>query len=116
MPGDREGASARRRCAGSVTTEQQQADGGHADADPLAGADLEAEQPLGQHREHHDAGGEHGLDDGQRRERERGDVQDPGAGGDAMPIANQLEPNRARAAAQRVAHVDRGRRVAPRCL
>ena len=62
--------------------EQQQAERGHADADPLADADLEAEDALGQHGEDHDAGGEHGLDDRQRREGERGDVEDPGADGD----------------------------------
>ena len=60
--------------------EQQQAERGHADADPLAQADLEAEDPLGHDGEDHDAGGEDGLDDRQRGVGQGGDVEDPGAG------------------------------------
>ena len=53
---------------------------GEADAQPLARADLEAEQPLGHDGEEHDAAGEDHLDDGDRRERHRGHVEDPRAG------------------------------------
>jgi hypothetical protein len=67
---------------GSVTDEEEQAGGRHADPEPLTRADLEAEHALREHGQEHDAGGQHGLDDGQRREREGEDVQDPGAGGD----------------------------------
>ena len=63
--------------------EQDEAGGGHRDADPLAAADLEAEHPLGHHREHHDAGGEHGLDDGERGEGRAATWQQPGAERDA---------------------------------
>ena len=80
--------------AGSVIDEEEEAAGGHADADPLAGADLEAEQPLGHHGEDHDAGGEHGLDDGERGEGEGGDVEDQALVATAMPIANHLEEKR----------------------
>ena len=60
---------------GQRDDQQHQAERGHADADPLAQADLEAEQPLGHHGHDHDAGGEHGLDDARaarRRARRRG--------------------------------------------
>ena len=82
---------------------------------PLAGADLEAEHALGEDREDHDAGGEHGLDDGQRREGERGDVQDPGPGGDGHadgePPARKSFPT-----LDRPADVDARAAQAPRCL
>ena len=62
--------------------EQHEPGRGHRDARPLAAADAVAEDPVAEHGEHHDAGGEHDLDRRERGERERGDVQDPRAGGD----------------------------------
>ena len=91
--------------------EEEEAAGGHADADPLAHADLEAEHPLGQHGEHDDAGGEHGLDDRHRGEGEGGDVEEPGAGGDGHADREPLGLEEVAAGAQRMAHVDLRRLV-----
>ena len=91
--------------------EQQQAERGHGDADPLAHADLEAEDPLGHDGEDHDAGGEHGLDDRQRGEGERGDVEDPGAGGDGHADREPLARVQLLRRTERMTDVDRGRLV-----
>ena len=97
----------RRRGGRQRDDEQQQAARGHRDAEPLAQADLEAEHPLGEHGEDHDAGGEHGLHDRQRREGQRGDVEDPGAERDGHAEREPLERT-ARGRPQRMADVDGG--------
>ena len=94
--------------------EQRQAGGGHDHADPLARADLAAEQPLAEHREHHDAGRERHLDERERREGERRDVQDPGAGRDRHAENEPARAEQAADALQRRAQLDarRQRRAA----
>ena len=83
--------------------EQRQAGGGHDHADPLARADLAAEQPLADHREHHDAGRERDLDDataGRGRARRR-----------AGPTRRRRSPCRSRTSAS---GTGRGRSAAAR--
>ncbi len=79
--------------------EQHQPGGGQRQADPLAAADLEAEQPLGHHRDEHHAGRERDLDHGHRRQRERGHVQAPAGGRDEHaqrePLRGVQRPGRA---------------------
>ena len=118
-----EGDHARQRVAGVRAArgrqrddEEEEAAGGHADADPLAGADLEAEQPLGHHGEDHDAGGEHRLDDRERGVGEGGDVEEPGAGGDGHADREPLRGEELLDRAQRMAHVDLRRLVGPPVL
>ncbi len=70
------------RAVGSVRErhgQQDQAQAGEREAPPLPVADLDAEQALGHHADHHDAAGEDDLDDRDRRHRQRGDVEDPRA-------------------------------------
>ena len=86
------------------------------DADPLAHADLEAEDPLGHHGQDHDAGREHGLDDGQRGERERGDVEQPRDGGDAHADREPLARVQLHGRPERVPDVTVGASLAPLCL
>ena len=62
---------------GQRHAEQHQADGGQAQPDPLAPADLEAEQAVGHHGDEHDARRERDLDHRHRRQRERRHVQRP---------------------------------------
>ena len=97
--------------AGSVTTSRIEARGRHRHARPLARADLEAEDPLREHRQHHDAGREHGLDDGERSEDEGGDVEQPGAERDAHADREPLGAEQRGAGAQRVPDVHRRRLV-----
>ena len=86
LEGDhRRGRVARVRAAGGRKRDRQQheAEGGEADAEPLAAADAEAEDALGEDREEDEAAGDDGLDERERRERHRRDVEAPGA--DAPP-------------------------------
>ena len=87
-----------------VTAIRVRPEGGEADSRPLAVAELEAEDAVGEHGEEHQPAGDHGLDERERRERERGHVEDPGAErhehADREPLA-LVEADRA---AQRVAH------------
>ena len=101
---------------GERDDEQYEAERGHAHADPLAHADLEAEDALGEDREHHDAGGEHGLDDRERGEGESRDVEQPGAGGDAHADREPLGGEQGPDGLQRMPNVDLGGAQAPRCL
>ena len=86
-------------------------------ADPLAAAESEAEVTLGEDGQEHEAAREDGLDDRQRRQRERADVKPPGA--ERHDPADR-EPPRAKEpgrALQRVPDLDLGgARTAPRCL
>ena len=59
--------------------EQHEAEGGEADARPLARADRAAEVALRQHGEEDESAGDDGLDDRERRHGEGGDVEDPRA-------------------------------------
>ena len=63
--------------------QQDEAEGRQAEAEPLPRADLEAEHAVGHDGEEHEAAGEDRLDDRQRGQRDRGHVEDPGAGADA---------------------------------
>ena len=81
---------------GSVIDEEHQAEGGEADARPLARADLEAEGALGQDREEHEAAGDDGLDERERREGEGGDVEDPREEGDGHADGEPLGARRGR--------------------
>ena len=85
---------------GHRDAEQHEAGGGEAEAPPLTPADLEAEDAVGHDGDQHDAAGDDGLDDRHRRERERRDVQGPGAGRRRHADREPLErPQRRRAAA-----------------
>ena len=57
--------------------EEREARGREADAEPLALAELEAEQALGQEAEEDEPGRERRLDDRERRDPEGADVQEP---------------------------------------
>ena len=82
---------------GSVTTSRTRPSAVRPTPHHWRPSDLEAEDALGQHGEHHDAGGEHGLDDRQRRERHRRDVQDPGPDrdghADREPLLREQRPD-----------------------
>ena len=91
---------------GQRDREQHEADERQREPPPLALADLEAEQAVGHDGQQHEPAGQHDLDDGQRRQRDRADVQDPGAEADEHADGEPaLAPQRARRA-QRVADVD----------
>ena len=62
--------------------EQHQAERGHPDADPLAQADLEAEDPLGHTARMTTPVESTAWTTRERGVGERGDVEEPGAGGD----------------------------------
>jgi hypothetical protein len=89
---------------------RQQAERGrhHADPDPLATVQLEAEEALGEHRKEDQASREHRLADRERGERERGHVQRERHGRHAPADAPPLRPEEIGRAAQRMAHVDVG--------
>src|SRR5205807_3007488 len=90
---------------------QGEADRGEGYPAPLAASQAEAEVALGEHGEEDEAAGDHGLDDGERRERHRADVQDPGD--DRHEHADREEPlaPEVDAAAQRMAPRDVGSRA-----
>jgi hypothetical protein len=58
--------------------EQHQTERRQTDAGPLAGADVEPEEPLSEHREEDEPTRDHSLDERQRRHGQRGDVEGPG--------------------------------------
>jgi hypothetical protein len=87
--------------------EQEQAERGHGDADPLAEPDLEAEDPLSHDGEDHDAGGEDGLDHRERGVGEGSHVEDPGTGGDGHADREPLAAVELLGRAERVTDVDR---------
>ena len=91
--------------------QQHEAAGGHRDAGPLARPDVEAEDPLGQHGEDHDAGREHRLHDRERRQRQRGDVEQPRAERDRHADREPLRAEQRLARPQRMADVDARRLV-----
>ena len=92
--------------AGRVSTSSVEPGRRHRHAGPLAAAHRLPEEPVTQHGQDHDAGREHGLHGGERHERERRDVQQPGAGADrhaerepargeqrARALSGSLEPD-----------------------
>ena len=93
--------------SGEAKPEEHQPGGGERDADPLAAGDAQAERPLGHHGEQDDASGEHRLNDRQRCDRHRRDVEDPRAGGDHHAEREQLGGEQRPGGAQRVADIDR---------
>ena len=101
---------------GIVMPSRIEADGGEGQADPLALADLEAEDAIGHHGDEHDAAGEDDLDDRQRHQRDRRHVQAPGPATDAMPIVNQREEYSALAVRSGCLTSTAGASQAPRCL
>jgi hypothetical protein len=91
---------------GKRQSEQQQAEGGEADADPLATGHLQAEGALGHDREQDDSPGEYRLDDRQGRHRHCGDMEDPRPGRDREPECERPGGEQRLAGPQRVAVVD----------
>ena len=87
--------------------EEDQAGGSEAETRPLATPDLEAEEAVGHHGDEDDAAGEHDLHDGHRRQRQRGDVEAPGAGRDDHAEREPLGGVQRAGRAERVADVDR---------
>jgi hypothetical protein len=99
---------------GHGDAEQDQAERGAGEAQPLALADLEAEDAVGHDRDEHDATGEHDLHHRERGQRDGGDVQRPRAASHAHADREPLRAPQAACRAQRVADVDRrGRARAP---
>ena len=92
-------------------TEQHQPGRRQPEADPLPAADSHAEDALGHDREQHHPAGQHRLNDRQRHDRHRGDVEDPGAAGDHHPDGEPAGGVQLARGAERPAHVDRGRRA-----
>jgi hypothetical protein len=88
--------------------QQRQADGGAADAGPLARTDVAAEPALGEQRQEDQAAGDDRLDDRQRRERQRGDVEKPGDERHAHADREPLRAEQRDGAGQRVAQGDVG--------
>ena len=80
----------------------------HADPDPLASSQLEAEEALGEHRQKDKASGEHRLADRDRGKRERRDVQRKRSRRHHPADAPPLRAKEIDGTAQRVAHVDIG--------
>ena len=68
---------ARVRAAGERDREEDEADDGEADADPLAARERLALLALGEDREQREPAGRDGLDERERREPEREDVEHP---------------------------------------
>jgi hypothetical protein len=96
------------RAAGQRDHEQHEAERGHGDADPLAHADLEPEDPVGEHGEDDDTGGEHRLDDGQRGGRHGRDVEQPRDRGDAHADRKPLARVQLLRRTERMTDVNRG--------
>jgi hypothetical protein len=87
--------------------------GFEADPDPLATAELEAEEALGEHRQEDEAAREHRLADRDRGKGERDDVQGERRSRHAPADAPPLRAKEIDRAAQRMAHVDVGAATAP---
>ena len=97
---------------GSVTPSRTSPNAVRPQPHPLPAADLQPEHPLGDHRQHHDAACQHRLNDRERGERHRRDMEHPGARGDDHPDREARATCRARSAHRNgSAHVDRGRRA-----
>ena len=94
--------------APSGQRQQGERDRDEADPGPLAAAEIEAEEALGEHREEDEASREHRLADRDRGKRERGDVQGERHRRDGPANAPPLRAKEIDRAAQRVAHVDIG--------
>jgi hypothetical protein len=89
--------------------EKREAEGGHADADPLPGAHVEAEDAVGEDREEDQPGRDDRLHERQRRERHGRDVEDPGADGDAHTDREPLRRPEVLGALKRVLPLHGGR-------
>lgn len=91
--------------------EQHEPDERQREPPPLPLADPEAEHVIGHHREQHEPTGQHDLNDGQRRQRDRADVQHPGDRADEHADRERaLTPQRA-SRSEGVADVDGTRRA-----
>ena len=77
------------------------------DAEPLPSSEAKVEEPLREDSEEHEATGEHGLDDRQRRARERADVQGPREDRDQPPDREPLRAKERGRADERVPRPDR---------
>ena len=86
------------------------------DADPLAAGHLVREEPVGGDREQHQAAGDRRLDQRDRRQRERADVEAPAAIAMTIPSVYQRVPKRANEVATAGRMSTRGDATAPRCL
>src|SRR5215217_3840121 len=101
-----------RRLAGRP--EEPQADGDQRDTDPLAPAELEAKETLGEHGQYDETAGDHGLSQRQRRERERTHVERPTHHRDRPADRPPLRSEELRRTLERPTHIDgwRGDRAA----
>ena len=81
--------------------------GGEPEAEPLAAVEPVAEVALGREGDQHQAPGDHGLDQRQRGDRHRGDVEDPGDRGDREADRPPAGPKQGREALQRAPEPDR---------
>jgi hypothetical protein len=89
--------------------EEDQAQRREGEAPPLTRRGLQAEHAVGHHGEHRDAAGEDGLDDGERGEADRRDVQHPGAGAEEHADGEPLRRPQRPGGAERVLDVHRAR-------
>ncbi len=97
--------------AGQRGREEHEAEGGEADAGPLAEADGAAEPALGDDGEEDEATGDHCLDEREGREGEGADVEDPRPEGHEHADREPLGPEQAHSAANRMAQADVGGRA-----
>jgi hypothetical protein len=88
--------------------EQDERDRDQTDPDPLAATQLEAEEPLGEHRQKHETSRQHGLTDRDRSQAQRGNVQRERHRRHAPPDAPPPRAKEIGGAAQRMVHVDVG--------
>ena len=84
--------------------EEREPQGREGDADPLAPRHLVREQAVGGDREQHQAAGDHGLDQRDRRQGEGGDVQRPRARGDDDAERVPARSEQRQRAAHRASH------------
>src|SRR5205085_10050237 len=89
--------------------EEREARGREADAEPLALAELEAEQALGQEAEEDEPGRERRLDDRERRDPEGADVQEPPHGRGYVTDRPPLRPEQPDDGPERAPNLHHGR-------
>jgi hypothetical protein len=88
--------------------EHREARGGEHEAQPLAALELEAEEALGHHGEHHEPACEDRLNERQGSERERPHVEQVGHDGQRVADRPPLRAEQADRAAQRMPQLHRG--------
>jgi hypothetical protein len=101
---------------GHREAQEHEADGREGQAPPLPAADLVSEDAIGHDGNEHDAARQDDLDDRQRGERDRRDVQRPRGAADAHADREPLRAPQTLRRPQRVANVDGGRLAATAVL